>query len=87
MTASLSRKVYDDFTEKKNQTTNELLCSVRSVFDKFNLISGLHSFMSSEDEIYKNILPPLSLLSEKDEQQLINDLDKLNFKLGSSKAA
>ena len=87
VTASLSRKVYDDFTEKKNQTTNELLCSVRSVFDKFNLISGLHSFMSSEDEIYKNILPPLSLLSEKDEQQLINDLDKLNFKLGSSKAA
>mgnify|MGYP003683260531 FL=1 len=87
VTASLSRKVYDDFTEKKNQTTNELLCSVRSVFDKFNLISGLHSFMSSEDEIYKNILPPLSLLSEKDRQQLINDLDKLNFKLGSSKAA
>ena len=43
--------------------------------------------MSSEDEIYKNILPPLSLLSEKDRQQLINDLDKLNFKLGSSKAA
>ena len=87
VTASLSRKVYDDFNEKKNQTTNELLCSVRSVFDKFNLISGLHSFMSSEDEIYKNILPPLSLLSEKDRQQLINDLDKLNFKLGSSKAA
>ena len=61
--------------------------NVRSIFDKFNLISGLHSFMSNEDEIYKNVLPPVSLLSEKDKQQLMIDLDKLNFKLGSSKAA
>ena len=87
VTANLSRKVYDDFVEKKHQTTNELLCNVRSIFDKFNLISGLHSFMSNEDEIYKNVLPPVSLLSEKDKQQLMIDLDKLNFKLGSSKAA
>tara|TARA_B110000240_G_scaffold193606_1_gene239705 strand:+ start:973 stop:1857 length:885 start_codon:yes stop_codon:yes gene_type:complete len=87
VTANLSRKVYDDFAEKKQQTTNELLCSVRSIFDKFNLISGLHSFMSDEDEIYKNVLPPVSLLSEKDKQQLIKDLNKLNFKLGSLKAA
>jgi len=87
VTAHLSRKVYDDFIEKKQQTTNELLCSVRIIFDKFNLISGLHSFMSNEDEIYKNVLPPVSLLSEKDKQQLIKDLNKLNFKLGSSKAA
>jgi 4-hydroxy-tetrahydrodipicolinate synthase len=87
VTANLSRKVYDDFAEKKQQTTNELLCSVRSIFDRFNLISGLHSFMSDEDEIYKNVLPPVSLLSEKDKQQLIKDLNKLNFKLGSLKAA
>ena len=87
VTAHLSRKVYDDFIEKKQQTTNELLCSVRIIFDKFNLISGLHSFMSNEDEIYKNVLPPVSLLSEKDKQQLIKDLNKLNFKLGSLKAA
>ena len=87
VTANLSRKVYDDFIQKKQQTTNEILCSVRSIFDKFNLISGLHSFMSDEDEIYKNVLPPVSLLNEKDKKQLIDDLNKLNFKLGSSKVA
>jgi 4-hydroxy-tetrahydrodipicolinate synthase len=79
--------VYDEFVNKKQQTTNEMLCNVRSVFDQFNLISGLHSFMSDEDEIYKNVLPPVSLLSEKDKQKLTKDLNKLNFKLGSLKAA
>jgi len=87
VTASLSRKVYEDFIEKKQQTTNEKLCNVRSAFEKFNLISGLHSFMSNEDEIYKNVLPPVSLLNENNKQQLIEDLNKLNFKLGSLKAA
>ena len=87
VTASLSRKVYEDFIEKKQQTQNETLCSVRHVFEKFNLISGLHSFMSDEDEIYKNVLPPVSLLSKKDKQQLIEDLNKLNFKLGPLKVA
>ena len=87
VTASLSRKVYEDFIEKKQQTTNEKLCNVRNAFEKFNLISGLHSFMSNEDEIYKNVLPPVSLLNENDKQQLIEDLSKLNFKLGSLKAA
>jgi 4-hydroxy-tetrahydrodipicolinate synthase len=87
VTASLSRKVYDEFVNKKQQTTNEMLCNVRSVFDQFNLISGLHSFMSDEDEIYKNVLPPVSLLGEKDKQKLTEDLNKLNFKLGSLKAA
>ena len=87
VTAGLSRKVYEDFIGKKNQTTNEVLCNVRNTFEKFNLISGLHSFMSDQDEIYKNVLPPLSLLSEKDKKKLIEDLNKLNFKLGSLKAA
>ena len=87
VTAGLSRKVYDDFIEKKEQTTNEMLCNVRNTFEKFNLISGLHSFMIDEDKIYKNVLPPVSLLSEKDKQQLIEELNKLNFTLGSLKAA
>ena len=87
VTASLSRKVYEDFFKKKQQTTNEMLCNVRNTFEKFNLISGLHSFMSDEDEIYKNILPPVSLLNEEDKKKLIEDLNKLNFKLGSLKAA
>jgi 4-hydroxy-tetrahydrodipicolinate synthase len=87
VTADLSRKVYDDFIDKKEQTTNKMLCNVRNTFEKFNLISGLHSFMSDEDEIYRNVLPPISLLSEKDKLQLIEELNKLNFTLGSLKVA
>ena len=87
VTAGLSRKVYEDFVEKKPQTMNEMLSDVRSAFDLFTLISGLHSFMSDEDEIYKNVLPPVSLLSKKDKQQLIEDLNKINFKLASLKVA
>ena len=64
-----------------------MLCNVRNTFEKFNLISGLHSFMSDEDEIYRNVLPPVSLLSKKDKQQLIEDLNKLNFNLKSMKYA
>ena len=56
-------------------------------FEKFNLISGLHSFMSDDDKIYQNVLPPVSLLTEKDKQKLIEELDKLNFTLESLKAA
>ena len=81
VTGGLSRKVYDDFIEKKEQTTNEMLCNVRNTFEKFNLISGLHSFMSDEDKIFRNVLPPVSLLSQKDKQQLVEDLNKLNFTL------
>ena len=86
VTGGLSRKVYDDFIEKKTQTVNEKLCNVRNTFEKFNLISGLHSFMSVENEIYNNVLPPVSLLSEDDKKQLIDNLNKLNFKLGSLEA-
>ena len=85
VTANLSRKVYEDFVQKKEQTANELLCNVRGAFEKFNLISGLHSFMSDKDKIYKNVLPPVSLLSEKNKQQLIEDLNKLSFTLESLK--
>ena len=87
VTANLSRKVYDDFNEKKQQTANEILCKVRATFDQYNLISGLHSFMSDQDNSYKNVIPPVSLLNEKDKKQLLEDLGKLNFALGSLKVA
>jgi len=86
VTAGLSRQVYDDFIEQKEQTKNEMLCDVRNTFEKFNLISGLHSFMSDENKIYKNVLPPVSILNEKDKLLLIEELNKLNFTLGSLKA-
>ena len=74
-------------SKPKIETKNEILCKVRNVFENFNLISGLHSFMSDSDKIYQNVLPPVSLLTEKDKQQLIEELNKLNFTLGSLKAA
>ena len=79
VTASLARKVYDDFHGKKKQNFNERLCGIRKIFDKYNLISGLHSFMSIEDEKYKIVLPPLSLLSKEEEKQMIDQLKTLDF--------
>ena len=87
VTASLSRKVYEDFFSKKPQTHNEKLCNVRKIFDQYNLISGLHTFMSGQDSIFKNILPPLGLLNDNDKNKLISDLKKLDFDLVSTKAA
>ena len=87
VTAEMSRKVYDDFFSKKEQTHNQKLCEVRGVFDKYNLISGLHTFCSYENEIYKNILPPLRLLNKNEEKDLIESLKNLNFKTKSSMAA
>ena len=87
VTAEISRKVYDDFHSGKEQSANEKLCDVRAVFDKYNLISGLHTYCSHENEIYKNILPPLSLLNENDEKNLINSLKKLDFTNKSPLAA
>ena len=75
----MSRKVYDDFHLGKKQSLNQKLCDVRSAFDKYNLISGLHTYYSKIDKIYKNILPPLSLLNKNDEKDLIKNLNDLNF--------
>ena len=87
VTATLARKVYDDFFLKKQQTHNEKLCNVRKVFDQFNLISGLHSFFMKENKIYKNILPPISLLNDSDQKKLFDNLKKLNFNLNENEAA
>jgi len=79
VTASLARKVYDDFHNKKKQSFNEKLCAVRKIFNSYNLISGLHSFMSIENEKYKRILPPLNLLSKTQQQKMMSELKKLEF--------
>ena len=85
VTAALARKVYDDFYQGKSQTVNEKLCNVRKVFDQFNLIAGLHTFLSKKDNSYKNILPILSLLSKNDEKKLFEDLSKLDFNINKFK--
>ena len=87
VTAELSRKVYDDFFAKKRQLHNDKLCNVRSTFEKYNLISGLHTYYAQNDNIYKNILPPLSLLNRNDEEELMNRLKDLEFYNKSTLAA
>ena len=87
VTSALARKVYDDFFDKKEQTANQKLCDVRNIFEKYNLISGLHTFFSKNDLIYKNVLPPLSILSSKEEKELIDNLEKLNFSTKSTMVA
>ena len=85
VTGPLARKVYEDFQNKKKQTVNEKLCNVRTTFEQFNLISGLHTFLSQKDSSFINILPTLSLLSEKDKKKLFEDLKKLDFNIDNLK--
>ena len=87
VTAKLARKVFDDFEQNKDQTVNDKLCEVRKVFDQFNLISGLHSFLSLTDKQFLNILPTCSLLSKQDEKTLIDKLKDLDFLGKDFKAA
>ena len=79
-TASLAREVYDNFLNKKDLKADKKLCAVRGAFEKFNLISGLHTFFGQKNNIYKNILPPLRILNNIEENKLINELEILNFK-------
>ena len=87
VTASLAREVYDNFVNNSPQHLNQKLCDVRATFEKYNLISGLHTFMSQKNEIFKNILPPLKLLSENDKNELLLKLKKLNFDIENLKTA
>ena len=79
VTHSLAKKVFDDFENKTKQTVNTKLISVRETFDGYNLISALHSFMSVENKKYKNLLPPLILLPEAKQKELLSKLDTLEF--------
>ena len=87
VTHSLARKVFEDFESKTSQSKNKQLINVRETFDQYNLISALHSFLSTKDEIFKNIMPPLVLLSEEKKKELIKKLKKLEFVLEKNLAA
>ena len=86
-TAELARKVYDDFIDQNEQTDNKKLCDVRSSFEKYNLISGLHTYFGKYNQSYLNVLPPLNTLNSQDENELIKNLEKLNFSIKSLMAA
>ena len=83
VTATLARRVYDDFFNGKSQSMNEKLCNVRKVFEQYNLISALHTFMSQKDKIYENVLPILSLLPENNKKKLFEELEKLDFNINN----
>ncbi len=87
VTAELARKVYDDFIAQNEQTVNQKLCDVRSSFEKYNLISGLHTYFGKYNQSYINLLPPLNTLNSRDEDELIKNLEKLNFSIKSLMAA
>ena len=87
VTSELARKVYNDFIAGNDQTVNQKLCDVRNSFEKYNLISGLHTYYSKHNQFYKNVLPPLNILNSKDEKELIENLEKLNFSIKPSMAA
>ena len=81
VTSRIARKVFDDFHLNVPQTFNEKLCKVRKLFNQFNLISGLHSYMSQKDPIFKNVLPIIDLLPESEEKKLFEELHKLDFNI------
>ena len=87
VTHSLARKVFDDYENKKTQSKNEQLINVRETFDQYNLISALHSFLSIKDEKFRNILPPLLLLSQEKQKELLDKLNKLEFVIEKNLAA
>ena len=87
VTASIARKVYDNYINKKPQHLNTKLCDVRNAFEKYNLISGIHTFLSTKDKIYENLIPPLHLLNGDEKKDLLLTLDKLEFSIKNLRAA
>ena len=87
VTAQLARRVYDDFFSDKEQLYNKKLIEVRNEFEKYNLISALHTYKSKEDQNFKNVIPPLGLLNDTDDNNLILNLKKLDFQINSQLAA
>ena len=73
--------------KKNNQTLNEKLIAVRETFDRFNLISALHSYFLTKNKNFKNLLPPLILLQPKEKDDLIKQLNKLKFLIDKNLAA
>ena len=85
VTANLARNVFENFQNGNKQIWNEKLCKVRNIFENYNLISSVHSFLSENDNDYKNLLPPLSLLDDNNKLELINKLNEIDFKIESTK--
>ena len=87
VTHKLAREVFDNFEKNKPQNSNEKLIMVRHAFDNYNLISALHSYMSTQNSKFKNLLPPLTLLNSTDNKELLKKLETLKFGIKKNIAA
>ena len=87
VTHFLARKVFDDYEKDETQSINDKLIAVRETFDQYNLISALHSYLSIKNSDFKNLLPPLILLSQEKQKELINKLSNLKFTFDKNLAA
>ena len=80
VTSLIAQKVYQAFKTGNKTNENDHLVAVRKIFDKYDLIAALHSYKAQKDPVYRNILPPLKLLNDTDEEKLFQELQKINFK-------
>ena len=87
ITGTLAREVYDSFKNNSDLSSNKKLCDVRGCFEKYNLISGLHTVMSEKNKIFENLLPPLKLLDNNQKKEILTSLGNLEFKIANLKAA
>ena len=86
--ASLAKKVYDDFKKTGSSSDDEKLKDIRSAFDESgNLITALHTLKSIENKVYANLLPPLELLNENKKDELIKKLKGLGVLNNKNMAA
>ena len=80
VTGSVAKKVFDDFHRSGDSSSDSKLKALRTVFDDTgNLISALHTLKSIENEVYKNMLPPLEMLSDEKTKEMLKKLKDLNF--------
>ena len=80
VTGTLAKKVFDDFYKNGDSSSDDKLKALRTVFDDTgNLISALHTLKSMENDVYKNMLPPMEVLSEEKKKEMLKKLKSLNF--------
>ena len=87
VTHFLARKVFDDFKNKNKQTHDQKLISVRNVFDNYNLISSLHTFLGDQNKSFENLIPPLTTLDNIKKKEIMDNLKKLSFTVSENIAA
>ncbi len=88
VTGKIAKQVYDDFYKNKKSSSDEKLKAIRKVFDETgNIISALHTLKSFEKIVFKNMLPPLEILSNEKKEEMLEKLKNLNFLTNKNIAA